>query len=71
MKLAIHGSIMIQFPIVTHHYSFRQKINKNYDIKIGALQNFRRFNGIRQHFKINIAMIDNMSTYEKYSNHDR
>jgi hypothetical protein len=28
MELAIDGSIMIQFPIVTHRHSFRQKINR-------------------------------------------
>ena len=47
MELNIHGSIMIQFPIVTHHHSFSRKINEKIsDIQIDAVQNFSRFNRI-------------------------
>jgi hypothetical protein len=66
MELTIHGSIMIPFPIVTHHQSFRRKINrKKSEIHIGAVQNFSRFNRFKKHFRINLAMTNNMSTYEK------
>ena len=72
MGLTINGIKMIQFPIVTHQHSFSQKINmKNSDIQINVVQNFGRFNSIRKHFRINLMVTNNMSTYEKESNHDR
>jgi hypothetical protein len=72
MELIIHGSRMIQFPIVIQHHNFSRKINrKKYDIQIGVVQNFSRFNRIRKHVRIKLAMTNDMSTYEKYYNHDR
>ena len=66
MELTIHGSIMIQFPILTQHHSFSRKINeKKSDIKIDVVQNFSRFNRIMKHFRINLVMTNHMSTHEK------
>ena len=66
MKLTIYGSIMIQIPIVTQHQNFGRKINrKNSSIQIGVMQDLSRFNSFRTHFRINLVMTDNMSTYEK------
>ena len=66
MELTINGSILIQLPIVTQYHSFMRKINrKNSDIQIDVVQNFSRFNRIKKHFRINLAMTNNMSTYEK------
>jgi hypothetical protein len=71
MELIIHGSIMIQFPIVTYPHIFSRKIEmKNSEIQIGEVQNFSRINIIRKHFRINLAMTNNMSTYKKKNNHD-
>ena len=44
MELAINVIKLIQFPIVTQHHIFSQKINrKKYDIQINVMQNFSRF----------------------------
>ncbi len=65
MKLAINGIKMIQFPIVTKHHIFSRKINrKNSDIQIDVMQNFSRFIIIRKHFRYNLMVTSNMSTYE-------
>jgi hypothetical protein len=65
MKLNIRGIIMIHFPIVTQHHSFSRKINrKKYSIQIDVVQNFSRLNSIRKHFRINIVVTNNMSTYK-------
>ena len=66
MKLTIHGSIMIQFPIVTQHHSFSRKINrKNSSIQIGVMRNFSRFSSFRKHFKIDLVMTNHMPTHKK------
>jgi len=65
MGLTINGLKMIQFPIVTQHRNFSRKINmKKFDIQIGVVQNFSRLSSIRKHFRINIVVTHNMSTYE-------
>jgi hypothetical protein len=67
MELNIHGNIIIQFPIVTQHYIFSRKINKQIsDIQIDEVQNFSRFSSIRKRFRINMVVTNNMSTYESY-----
>jgi hypothetical protein len=66
IKLTIHGSIMILFPIMTQQHGFSRKIDrKNSAIQIGLVQNFYRLNRIKKYFIINLAMTNNMSTYEK------
>jgi hypothetical protein len=56
---------MIQFPIVIQHHSFSRKINmKKSDIQKDVVQNFSRLSSIRKHFRINIVVTNNMSTYE-------
>ncbi len=65
MELTIDGRKIIQFPIVTQHHNFSRKINRrNSDIQIDALQNFSRFNRIGEKIRMNLAMTNNMSTYE-------
>ena len=72
MELTIHGRMMIRFPISTQHHGFSRKINrKNYDIQIDVVHIFSRFNRIKKHVRINLAMTNNMSTYANYSNNDR
>ena len=72
MELTIHGSIMIQFPMVTQQHIFSRKINrKDSSIQLGVMPNFSRFSSIRKHFRINLVVTNNMSTYEKQTNHDR
>jgi hypothetical protein len=71
MELAINGIKMIQFTIVTQHHIFSRKINKkNTDIQIDVMQNFSRFSSIRKHFRYNLMVTSNMSTYEYKTNHD-
>ena len=56
---------MIQFPIVTQHHNFNREIDrKNSSIQIDVVQNFSRFSSIRKHFRINIVVTNNMSTYK-------
>ncbi len=65
MELAINGIKMIQFPIVTHHHiSSRKNNRKNSDIQIDVMQNFSLFSSIRKHFRYNLMVTCNMSTYE-------
>jgi len=66
MELTIQGSMMIQSAIVTHHHNFSWEINtKKSDTQIGVVQSISRFDRIRKHFRNNLAVTDNMSTYEK------
>jgi hypothetical protein len=56
---------MIQFPIVTRHHNFSRKINRKKSIiQIDVVQNFSRFTSIGKHFRINIVVTNNMSTYK-------
>jgi hypothetical protein len=56
---------MMQFPIVTQHHNFSRKINrKQSSIQIDVVQNFSRLSIIRKHFRINLVVTNNMSTYE-------
>ena len=65
MELTMHGSRMIQFPIVTQHHSFSRKISKKkYYIQIGVMQTCNRFSSIRKHFRISFVMTNHMSTHE-------
>ena len=65
MELNIHGIIMIQFSILTHHHYFSRTINKkSSDIQIDEVQNFSRFSSSRKRFRINLVMTNNMSTYK-------
>ena len=66
MELTINGSIMTEFPIVTQHHNFSHEINRNNSsIQIGVMQNFSRLSSIRKQFRTNLAVTNNMSTYEK------
>ena len=65
MELNMHGIIMIQFPIVTQHHGFSRKNNKkSFDIQIDEVHNFSRFSSTRKRFRINLVMINIMSTYK-------
>jgi hypothetical protein len=66
MELIIHGSIRIQFPIVTQHRRFSRKINRtDSDIQIGVMHNFSRFGSIKKLFRINLVMTHHMSSHEE------
>jgi hypothetical protein len=57
MELTIHGSIMIQFSIVTQHRNSNWKINrKKSSIQIGVMHNFSRFGSIWKYFRINLVV---------------
>jgi hypothetical protein len=64
MELNIHGIIMIQFSILTHHHYFSRKINKkSSDIQIDEVHNLSRFSSIRKRFRNNLVVTNNMSIY--------
>ena len=72
MELTIYESKMIQLPIVTRHHSFSRKIDRKISsIQIGVMQNSNRFSSIRKRYRTNLVVTNNMSTYEKQTNHDR
>ena len=56
---------MIQLSIVRQHHNFSRKvIRKKSIIQIDVVQNSSQLSSIRRHFRVNIVVTNNMSTYE-------
>ena len=57
---------MTPFPtILSHRGSSRNIHGKDYDNQICIVYNFSRFSSIKKHFRNDLVVTSNMSTYEK------